>query len=81
MAPSRNLAPLLRNNVIELSDRQTNDRISCCLQLPRLWMINAEGKLQGDRAACAKPPVEFKSKVPLWPSQARTGQAKAELLI
>ena len=34
----------------------------------------ASGLLQGDRAACAKPSIDFKSKVPLWPSQARTGQ-------
>ena len=35
-------------------------------------------EIQGDRAACAKPPVEFKTKVLLWPSQARTGQAKTK---
>ena len=23
--------------------------------------------LQGDHSACAKPPIDFKSKVPLWP--------------
>ena len=28
----------------------------------------------------AKPPVDFKTQVPLWPGQARAGQAKAELL-
>ena len=33
--------------------------------------------VQGDRTACAKPPVDFKTKVPL---QARLGQAKTELL-
>ena len=35
--------------------------------------------LQGDNSTCAKPPVDFKSKVPLWPGQARAGQAKTEL--
>ena len=29
--------------------------------------------IQGDRAACAKPPVDFKTKVPLWPGEARPG--------
>ena len=36
--------------------------------------------VQGDHSACAKPPVDFKTKVPLWPGQARADQAKAELL-
>ena len=36
--------------------------------------------IQGDHSACAKPPVDFKTKVPLWPGQARADQAKAELL-
>ena len=31
--------------------------------------------IQGDHSACAKPPADFKTKVPLWP-----GQAKAKLL-
>ena len=31
--------------------------------------------VQGDPSCCAKPPVDFKTKVPLWP-----GQDKAELL-
>ena len=35
---------------------------------------------QGDHSTCAKPPVDFKTKVPLWPGQARAGQAKTELL-
>ena len=26
--------------------------------------------LQGDHSACAKPPVDFKTKVPLWPGVA-----------
>ena len=36
--------------------------------------------VQGDHSACAKPPVDFKTKVTLWPGQARADQAKAELL-
>ena len=35
--------------------------------------------VQGDPSPGAKPPVDFKSKVPLWPGQARAGQAKTEL--
>ena len=31
--------------------------------------------IQGDTSRCAKPPVDFKTKVPFWP-----GLAKAELL-
>ena len=32
--------------------------------------------VQGDHSACAKPPVDIKTKVPLWHSQARAGQAR-----
>ena len=35
--------------------------------------------IRGDPSPCAKPPVDFKIKVPLWPGQARAGQAKVEL--
>ena len=41
---------------------------------------NDVGALQGDHSACAKPPVDFKTKVPLWPGLPRPGQAKAEFL-
>ena len=41
---------------------------------------NYKISLQGDRAACAKPPVDFKTCIPLWPGQARTSQAKTELM-
>ena len=37
--------------------------------------------IQGDNYTCSKPPVDIKAKVPLWPGQGRTGQAKAELLV
>ena len=37
-------------------------------------------KLQGDHSACAKPAVDFKTKVLLWPGLAWAGQAKAKLL-
>ena len=37
-------------------------------------------RLQGDHSPCAKPPVDFKTTVPLWPGQVRAGQAKTELL-
>ena len=36
--------------------------------------------VQGDHSLCAKLPVDFKAKVPLWPGQGRAGQAKTELL-
>ena len=29
-------------------------------------------QLQGDKSGCAKPPVDCKTKVPLWPGQAKT---------
>ena len=35
--------------------------------------------VQGDHSACAKPLVDFETKVSLWPGQARPSQAKAEL--
>ena len=37
--------------------------------------------LQGDHSPCAKPPVDFKTKVPFRPGLPWPGQAKAELLI
>ena len=36
--------------------------------------------VQGNHSSRTKPPVDFETKVPLWPEQARLGQAKAELL-
>ena len=30
--------------------------------------------IQGDTSGCAKPPIDFKTKFPLWPGQARPGQ-------
>ena len=36
--------------------------------------------VQGDTSGCDEPPVDFKSKVPFWPNQARADQAKTELL-
>ena len=38
------------------------------------------GSVQGDLSACGESPVDFKTKVPFWPGQARPSQAKAELL-
>ena len=35
---------------------------------------------QGDHSGRTKPPVDFKTKVLLWPGLAWPGQAKAELL-
>ena len=37
--------------------------------------------IQGDIERWPKPPVDFKAKVAFWLGLARTGQAKAELLI
>ena len=31
--------------------------------------------IQGDTSGCAKPPIDFKTKVQLWPGQARIGQS------
>ena len=44
------------------------------------WLITYQSiipwkLMQGDTSGCAKPPVDLKTKVPLWP-----GQAKTELL-
>ena len=36
--------------------------------------------VQGDHSACAKPPVDFKTKVPLWPGQARPSQSRTFVL-
>ena len=36
-------------------------------------------QVQGDPSYCAKPPVDFKTKIPLWPGLPWPGQAKAEL--
>ena len=36
--------------------------------------------IQGDHSGRNKPPVDLKTKVPLWPDLAWPGQAKAELL-
>ena len=36
--------------------------------------------IQGDTSDCAKPPVDFKTKVLFWPGLACFGQNKAELL-
>ena len=34
--------------------------------------------VQGDTSCCLKPPVDFKTKVPFWSGQARTGQARSK---
>ena len=36
--------------------------------------------VQGVTSDCAEPPIDIKTKVLFWPGQARTGQAKTELL-
>ena len=36
--------------------------------------------VQGDHSGRTKPPVDFKTQVPLWPDQASPGHAKTELL-
>ena len=36
--------------------------------------------VQGDHSGRTKPPVDFKTQVPLWPDQARLDRAKAELM-
>ena len=44
-----------------------------------VYKRNLISQLQGDHSTCSKPPVDFKTKVPFWPVQAMTGQAKAEI--
>ena len=60
---------------------------SCALlePLPKrvyMWFLGVKihQALQGDNSTCSKPPVDFKTKVLLWPGQARPAQAKMELL-
>ena len=36
--------------------------------------------VQDDTLGCGEPPVDIKTKVPFWAGQARTDQAKTELL-
>ena len=36
--------------------------------------------IQGDPSRCLKSPVDFRTKVPFWPGQVKTGQAKTELM-
>ena len=47
-----------------------DDKKTCCELHP----------VQGDRSCWRKPPVYFKTKVPLLPGKVRPGQAKTELL-
>ena len=46
-----------------------------------MCVLGSGSNLQSDNYTCSKPPVDFKTKVPFWPGQGRTGQAKAELLV
>ena len=41
--------------------------------------INIRVSVQGDHSGRTKPPIDFKTNIPLWPDQARLVQAKAEL--
>ena len=56
----------------------TRDAIQCCFET---HICDMTFTIQGDNYTCSKPPVDFKIKVPFWPGQGRTGQAKAELLV
>ena len=55
----------------------------CCstlsLVLPRLRGILAE-VVQGENSSCSKPPVDLRTKVPLWPGLSWPGQVITELL-
>ena len=44
------------------------------------WLLCKLKVIRGDHSARDEPPVDFKTKVSLWPGQARAGEAKAELL-
>ena len=67
-----NLALTLRANIKML------ERLFSTKVLSTMRMMGHP--VQSDHSACGEPPVNFKTKVPLWPGQGRTGQAKAELL-
>ena len=49
--------------------RNTKSTAACVLSL-----------IQGDTSRCAKPPVDFETKVPLWPGKARPGQNRTSVL-
>ena len=46
-----------------------------------LLYLLPETDIQGDTARWFKPPVDIRTKVPIWPGQVRAGQATTELLI
>ena len=39
-------------------------------------MPKTDMSLQGDTSRCTKPPVDFKTKDPLWPGQTGPGKAR-----
>ena len=41
---------------------------------------NYNESVQGDPSGSSQPPVDFKTKVPLWPGLTWPGHAKTELL-
>ena len=59
-----------------------------CPPTPRVFLSSWDrGKkicdytiVQDDTSRRPKPPVDFKTKVPLWPGQAKPGQPKMQLL-
>ena len=57
--------------------------ISPSVEKPDFRNISKAGsfQLQGDNSVRTKPPVDFKTKVPLWPGLTWPGQAKGELLL
>ena len=40
----------------------------------RSTSVNSSCNIQGDTSGCDEPPVDIKTKVPVWPGQDRPGQ-------
>ena len=55
-------------------------RDSINLKITLLQKSNLKSRLQGDTSGCDEPPVDFTTKVPLWPCLSWPGQAKTKLL-
>ena len=60
-----NLTVLIESLILELPDRQ------CDVNCELVSLSRSRNDVQGDHSTCSKPPVDFKTKVPFWPGQAR----------
>ena len=69
----------------EIADKMADGAIGRCnTERPRKGRLGRSNiyplRLQGDTSHCAKPPVDFKTKVLFWPGLVWPGQDKGELL-